>query len=73
MVTINERNSVNDTNRETGLLREKVERDMEGLLSEYGAPVAYGESGREADYPVTNFAYGIPMAGVRYYSFVPER
>ncbi len=38
MVTINERNLVNDTNRETGLLREKVERDMEGLLNEYGAP-----------------------------------
>ena len=71
MVTISERNPVNDTNRETGLLREKVERDMAGLLNNYGAPVADGEPEREADYPVTNFAYGIPMAGVRYYTFVP--
>ena len=73
MVTINERNLVNDTNRETGLLREKVERDMEGLLNEYGAPVADPGPEREPDLPLTNFAYGIPMAGVRYYSFVPER
>ena len=71
MVTINERNLVNDTNRETGLLREKVERDIEGLLSEYGAPAADPSPEREPDPPLTNFAYGIPMAGVRYYTFAP--
>ena len=71
MVTINERNLVNGTNHETGLLREKVERDMEGLLNEYGAPVADPGPEREPDLPLINFAYGIPMAGVRYYTFAP--
>ena len=73
MVTINERNLANDADHQSGLLREKVERDMEGLLNEYGAPVSDEAPQREPDFPVTNFAYGIPMAGVRYYMITRER
>ena len=68
MVIINERNLV----RDTGRFPEKVQRDMEEALHEYGAPVADPALERKPDLPLTNFAYGIPMAGVRYYSFVSE-
>ena len=73
MVTVNERLITAETHREPSLLGERVERDMEDVLNEYGAPDANPTPERKADLPATGFAYGIPMAGVRYYSFLPER
>ena len=73
MVTVNERLITDETRREPGLLGERVERDLEEALNEYGAPDANPTPERKEDLPATNFAYGIPMAGVRYYTFVPGR
>ena len=72
MVTVNERLIAAETHREPGLLGERVERDMEEALNEYGAPMAEPVPERKATPPLTNFAYGIPMAGVRYYTFAPQ-
>ena len=73
MVTINERHPIIETDRQPGRLGERVERDLEEALNEYGAPLAEPAPERKAARPLTNFAYGIPMAGVRYYTFTPER
>ncbi len=73
MVTINERNLVRDTDHQPGRLPEKVQRDLAEALNEYGAPLAEPAPERKPDLPLTSFAYGIPMAGVRYYTFTPER
>ena len=69
MVTANERLIAEETHRQPGLLREHVERDIAETLSEFGS-VAGEEKGTARVY---SFGYGIPMAGVRYYSFSPEK
>lgn len=69
MVTVNERQTANETRRQPGLIGERVERDMENALNEYAGPMASHAPERDSDAPVANFAYGIPMAGVRYYTF----
>ena len=71
MVTFNENLIVEETNRQPSLLGERVERDMEEVLNEYSSPDTGDAPVRPVDLPVSNFAYGIPMAGVRYYTFVP--
>ncbi len=68
MITTNERLIAEKTRRQPAMLREQVEQDMAETLSEFGS--ATGEGKREAR--VYSFGYGIPMAGVRYYSFSPE-
>ena len=68
MVTANERLIAEEARRQPGLLREQVERDMAETLSEFGS--ASGEEKGQAR--VYSFGYGIPMAGVRYYSFTLE-
>ena len=68
MVTANERLIAEEAHRRTGLLREQTERDMAEVLSEYGSADAEGKRAAR----VFSFGYGIPMAGVRYYSFLPE-
>ena len=68
MVTANERLVAEEARRQPGLLQEQVERDMAETLSEFGS--ASGEDKGTAR--VYSFGYGIPMAGVRYYSFSPE-
>lgn len=50
-----------------GLLVDRVERDMAEVLSEHGSA---DDGKRQAR--TFSFGYGIPMAGVRYYSFLPE-
>lgn len=69
MVTANERLIAQETHRQPGPLREQVEQDIAETLSEFGSLAA--EEKREAR--VYSFGYGIPMAGVRYYSFSPEK
>lgn len=68
MVTANERVIAEEARFQSGLLREQVEQDMAQVLNQYGSEAADGN--REAR--VFSFGYGIPMAGVRYYSFVAE-
>ncbi len=68
MVTANDRLIAEEAHRQRGLLREQVDKDMAETLNEFGSAVAEGK--REAR--VLSFGYGIPMAGVRYYSFVSE-
>ena len=51
-----------------GLLVDRVERDMADVLNDHASAADQGK--RKAR--VLSFGYGIPMAGVRYYSFVPE-
>lgn len=69
MVTINERLNAEKAIRHPGLLGERVGRDMEEALKEYGS--ADGAGQRKTDVPVSSLAYSIPMAGVRYYTFAP--
>ena len=67
MVTANDR-LIAEERRQPGLLREQVERDMAEALNEFGSVAA--DEKREAR--VYSFGYGIPMAGVRYYSFTED-
>lgn len=68
MVTANERLISNEARRQSGPLREQVERDMAETLSEFGSVAAEDKRGAR----VLSFGYGIPMAGVRYYSFTED-
>ena len=69
MVVTNEKLLINEeTQAHDGLLVDRVERDMAEVLSEHGSAAPTGR--REAR--TFSFGYGIPMAGVRYYSFLPE-
>lgn len=70
MVVTNEKLLINEgTQAQTGLLVDRVERDMAGVLNEHGS--TRSEDKREAR--VFSFGYGIPMAGVRYYSFTEDQ
>ena len=72
MITINERNHVAERNSQAGLLTDRVERDLSDALHEFGSQEAVLEPERAAEAPRISFGYGIPMAGVRYYSFTHE-
>ena len=73
MVTINELHIASDADRQSGLLSDRAERDMEEVLNEYGAPGTDAAPDRESSYQAISFGYGIPMAGVRYYMIARER
>jgi hypothetical protein len=51
------------------LLGERVEQDMADVISGYSGAAET----RKTAATRTAFAHGIPMAGVRYYGFVPEK
>ena len=68
MVTANERLIDETSRRQPGLLREQVEQDMAETLNEFGS-AASTEKREARGY---SFGYGIPMAGVRYYSFTED-
>lgn len=51
-----------------GLLVDRVERDMAEVLSEHASADDQGKRKTR----VFSFGYGIPMAGVRYYSFTED-
>lgn len=72
MVTVNERLVTVDQEQATGLLTEKVERDLAEALTEFGAHKEEIAPERACRISPPTLAYGVPMAGVRYYSFVPE-
>ncbi len=72
MVTVNERLVTVDEEQSVGLLTEKVEKDLAEALTEFGAHKEEIAPAPACHMPPPTLAYGIPMAGVRYYSFVPE-
>lgn len=67
MVTVTERPLEAQNDRQSGLLSERVERDITDTLTEYGGRVEEGVEERVG--PTPTLAYGIPMAGVRYYTY----
>ena len=70
MVVTNEKLLVNEeTQAQGGLLVERVERDRAEMLNEHGSATPEGK--RQAR--VFSFGYGIPMAGVRYYTFTEDQ
>ena len=72
MITMNERPNVAERNDHAGLLTNRVEQRLADTLSEFGSQTAKHEPEQGADAPQVSFGYGIPMAGVRYYSFAPQ-
>ncbi len=72
MVTVNEVLNTKALDQRPGLLSEWVEQDMSDILSEFGARVEDAPVERVRHRPMPGFGYGIPMAGVRYYSYLPE-
>ena len=65
MVTVRERPNILEAQQDTGLINRRAEQDILDALNEYGAqPVE-----PEPEVTRRRFAYGIPMAGVRYYTF----
>ncbi len=72
MVTVNERLVTVDQEKVTELLTEKVERDLAEALTEFGAHKEEIAPERACRISPPALVYGVPMAGVRYYSFAPE-
>ena len=77
MITINERGNVErsdvaERDHQGGLLAERVEQDLADTLSDFGSRAVEPETEQAADAAQVRFGYGIPMAGVRYYSFTPQ-
>lgn len=73
MVTVNERLATTDFVHRSGLLSQWVEQDMSDILTEFGARMEDSAPERVRHIPPPSLAYGIPMAGVRYYTYVPEQ
>ena len=69
MVTVIERQTTTDAREHSGFLGERVEQDMADMLSGYSGAAETCKTAATR----TAFAHGIPMAGVRYYGFVPEK
>jgi len=73
MVTVNERTiTTDDTRSHVGLLGDQVKQDIAEVLQEFGAPEMEPAAEQVVARPQMTFGYGIPMAGVRYYSFSHE-
>lgn len=72
MVTVKERLVTVDQEQPAGLLTEKVERDLAEALTEFGAHKEKIAPERACRMSPPTLVYGVPMAGVRYYSFAPE-
>ncbi len=72
MVTVKERLVTVDQEQVTGLLTEKVERDLAEALTEFGAHKEEIAPERACRISPPTLVYGVPMAGVRYYRFAPE-
>lgn len=73
MATVIERPVSDRLERRHRLLTEWAEQDISDILAEYGARVEDQPTDRSYRRPAPGFAYGVPMAGVRYYGFLPER
>lgn len=72
MVTVNERLVTMDEEQPVGRLTEKLEKDLAEALTEFGAHKEEIAPERACRMSPPTLVYGIPMAGVRYYSFAPE-
>ena len=72
MITINEHNNVAERNFHAGLLTDRVDRDLSNTLAEFGTEDVDHPRNEAVEAPRISFGYGIPMAGVRYYSFHSE-
>ena len=73
MVTVNEVLTNKQIDQRPRLLSEWVEQDMSDILTEYGARMEDSAPERVTHRAMPSFGYGVPMAGVRYYTFLPER
>ena len=71
MTTTQERIDLAASNDHAGLLTHRVEQDLADAPSEFSAPASTPRPAPGANAPPTSFGYGIPMAGVRYYTFAP--
>ena len=72
MVTVKERLVTMDQEQPAGRLTEKVKRDLAEALTEFGAHKEEIAPERACRMSPPTLVYGVPMAGVRYYSFAPE-
>ncbi len=72
MITINERLNAAERDGRAGLLTDRVEQDLGDALQEFGSPAVERQAEQASELPRVSFGYGIPMAGVRYYSFTRE-
>ena len=72
MVTVKERLVTVDEEQTAGRLTEKLERDLAEALTEFGAHKEEIAPERACRMSPPTLVYGVPMAGVRYYSFAPE-
>ena len=72
MVTVKERLVTEEEEQATGLLSERLERDLAEALTEFGAHKEEIAPERACRISPPTLVYGIPMAGVRYYSYAPE-
>ena len=73
MVTVNEVLTNKQIDQRPRLLSDWVEQDMSDILTEYGARMEDSAPERVIHRAMPSFGYGVPMAGVRYYTFLPER
>ena len=75
MVTVNERPLSAEIDRRPKLLGARVEQNMASILNEFGVrpdPAIAPASAPARSVPPPGLAYGVPMAGVRYYAYVPD-
>ena len=72
MVTLKERLVTVEEEQTAGRLTEKLERDLAEALTEFGAHKEEIAPERACRMSPPTLVYGVPMAGVRYYSFAPE-
>ncbi len=72
MVTVTQRPVNAQIDQQPRLLSEWVEQDMADILTEYGARLEDTAPERVRRTPPPTLAYGVPMAGVRYYTYLPE-
>ena len=72
MVTVNELRISQQLDRRPGLLSEWVEQDLADVLAEYGVRTEDQPAERIRHRAAPSFGYGVPMAGVRYYTYYPE-
>lgn len=69
MIATNERHNVAELNSPAGLLAERMEQDLADALNEFGSLLVDRDADQAAEARPMSFGYGIPMAGVRYYTF----
>ncbi len=72
MISINERMNAAERDGQAGLLTDRMDQYLNDALRAFGSPAAEQQAEPAAETARMRFGYGIPMAGVRYYSFTRE-